>query len=199
MPGRTTDSHLLVETGLAFGHSGHLSPGVHDCTLPQLRRLVCTNSYRRSLWPRLIAFLTWVILKRQFSHAYVAGGFVSSKKDPHDIDVILQTVDAYGPQSFTALSTFFCIGLEKILSIYSIHVQFWIEGSPSGVADYRTFFQYKHPTRQKELFPAQRGIVRIDLLHPDFIHQLHAAMDPGPNRPPSPVPDDVPHQFPSGD
>lgn len=117
-------------------------------------------------------------MKKQFAYAYVAGGFVSVKKDPHDIDVILETSDPYGPQSFAALSPFFSAGLETILSAYSIHLQFSIEGSPAGVTDYRMFFQYVPPKPQMELFPAHRGIVRINLLAPDIISQLHAALDP---------------------
>jgi hypothetical protein len=175
---RRTEKRFGAEKGLCFEKNGYLSPGTHECSLCELRRLVCANPYRRSLWPRLVAFLSWVVLKGHFSHVYIGGGFVSRKASPQDIDLVLETIAPYGPESFAALSPYFAIGLEKILRLYSIHLQFWIAGSPEGVADYRTFFQYGRPSRQLELVPEQRGIVKIDLRHVNIIAHLHAALNP---------------------
>ena len=181
MRGRKAESTSIGQRKskqLSFRNDGFLPSGVHDCTLSDLQMLVSTNFSRRLMWPRLISFLAWPIQTGKFSHAYIGGGFVSTKTRPRDIDVILQTVEPYGPSSFEAVSRFFLVGLEKIFLLYSIHLQFWMENAPEGMQDYRSFFQYIHPTKVSRHISNKCGIIRIDLRHPDIVLQFRAALVP---------------------
>ena len=93
-------------------------------------------------------------------------GFITDKIFPEDIDVILQTRAAYGPDAFIAMEPFFAEGIDKIFDRYSVHLHFWCEGFPGGISDFRRFFQYLRP---QDAAPrglkegAKKGIVRISL------------------------------------
>lgn len=150
---------------LLDGH-GHLPEGIHDTSLAEIQQRFVTNPVRAELWRRLQDFLQWVISTEQFSHAYIDGGFTTDKESPTDIDVILQTRAGYGPEAFRAMMPFFEMGVNAIHQKYSIHLHFWSEGFPEGMADFRLFFQYLPP--QVGGLPsfkerAKKGIVRISL------------------------------------
>ncbi len=132
-------------------------------TFHQLKPLVFTNSHRRWMWYRLVGFMAWPIFVRGFSRVYLAGSFVSTKEFPCDVDVILETKAPYGPESFAVVERFFLVGLERIRDFYGVDVHFWMDGAPSGLADYRTFFQYGRPHRNPLIDPARRGVVRISV------------------------------------
>jgi hypothetical protein len=149
---------------LAFDARGHLSAGIHNCTLDQLRPLVFTNPHRRAMWYRLVSFLVWPVLVPRFSHAYIGGGFLSTVSHPEDVDIILETKDPYGPEAFATVERFFLVGLENIRDIYSVDLHFWMEGAPGGLADFRAFFQYERPAKtSSEIYGACNGLVRLDL------------------------------------
>jgi hypothetical protein len=149
-----------------FNFHGLLPEGVHDCSLEDLPERIVTNPQRELLWKNLQAFLEWVRAMDQFSFAYIDGGFITDKIFPEDIDVILQTRVAYGPNAFLAMEPFFAEGFDKIFDKYSVHLHFWCEGFPGGVSDFRRFFQYLRP---QDAAPrglkegAKKGIVRISL------------------------------------
>jgi hypothetical protein len=155
-------------TCLAFDLSGHLPSGVHDLSIEELANVVCFNKDRKRMWVQLTSFLVWPVLSRRFSHAYIGGGFLSQKSDPNDIDVVLETCAPYGAEAFSAVSRFFAVGLDQVQLIYGVHLHFWMQDAPSGLSDYRTFFQYEKPKELSNLHNTARGIVRIDLLHPDM-------------------------------
>jgi hypothetical protein len=149
-----------------FNFHGLLPEGVHDCRLEDLPERIVTNPQRELLWKNLQAFLEWVRATDQFSFAYIDGGFITDKIFPEDIDVILQTRVAYGPNAFLAMEPFFAEGFDTIFDKYSVHLHFWCEGFPGGVSDFRRFFQYLRP---QDAAPrglkegAKKGIVRISL------------------------------------
>ena len=157
---------------LSFDANGFLPVGVHDCTLDSLAPLVVFNDFRRGHWFQLMAFLAWPILNRRFTYAYLGGGFISSKPETRDIDLVLQTRSPYGPDAFTAVSRFFAAGLDQIENIYGVHLQFWMKDAPGGLRDYRAFFQYDRPQVLHHVLDPARGIVRLDLTAPNWIPNL---------------------------
>ncbi len=147
----------------AFDASGHLPVGIHAATLAGLAALVRFNEHRRKMWLQLASFLIDPVVKRRFSAVFVGGGYVSTKPNPSDIDLVLETASPYGPEAFEAVAPFFVTGLDKIAMIYGVHLQFWMRGAPTGLADYLTFFQYDRPERFTHVLNRSRGIVRIEL------------------------------------
>jgi len=149
-----------------FNFHGYLPEGVYETSLEEVRVRFVFNREREALWERLGLFLEWAGSTGRFSHLYIDGGFVTEKAIPEDIDVILETRAAYGPEAFRAMEPFFAEGLEKILTKYAVHLHFWCEGFPGGLNDFRCFFQYLRP---QEAAPqglregAKKGIVRIKL------------------------------------
>ena len=149
-----------------FTYYGLLPEGVHDCKFEELEELLATNPQRSTLWLRLVEFVKWVRSTEQFTCVYINGGFITDKADPEDIDVILQTRASFGPEAFLAMEPFFAEGLDVIFAKYSVHLHFWCEGFPTGVSDFRRFFQYLRP---QDAAPrglkegARKGIVRVEL------------------------------------
>jgi hypothetical protein len=149
-----------------LNYHGCLPEGVHDTTFGQLKERFATNAKRIYLWERLHEFLGRAISSKQFSYAYIDGGFITGKSAPEDIDVILQTRASYGPEAFSAMEPFFVEGLDAIYTRYSVHLHFWCEGFPGGMSDFRRFFQYFRPQDAAPLGlkeSARKGIVRIKL------------------------------------
>lgn len=121
---------------------------------------------------QLVSFLALPILCHKFSFAYLGGGFVSIKPRPGDIDLVLETVDPYGPEAFAAVSPFFVIGLDAIESTYGVDLHFWMRNAPSGLSDYRYFFQYDKRRCATHMLSPSRGIVQINLTSPAMLGQL---------------------------
>jgi len=141
-------------------------------TLKQLAEVTQINTHRRKMWMQLISFLAIPVLSNKFSYAYFGGGFVSNKPHPGDIDVVLETEDAYGPEAFAAVSRFFVIGLEQIEALYGVDLHFWMRDAPEGLSDYRNFFQYDKRSKKVSVLSPTRGIVRLDLREPELLCQL---------------------------
>jgi hypothetical protein len=149
-----------------FNYHGYLPEGVHDTTMAEVEARFVFNEKRRFLWERLMRFHAWVMSTGAFSHADIDGGFVTTKAQPEDVDVILQTRAPYGVQAFAAMEPFFAAGMDGIYTEYSVHLHFWCEGFPGGLSDFRRFFQYLRPQDAAPLGlreGAKKGIVRITL------------------------------------
>jgi hypothetical protein len=147
-----------------FNHHGYLPEGVHDTTVEELYARFVFNEPRQALWERLESFHQWAVSTGSFSYAYIGGGFTTNKAQPEDIDVILQTLAGYGPQAFAAMEPFFAMGIDTIFTRYSVHLHFWCEGFPSGLKDFRRFFQYLRPQEAAGLKEGtKKGIARIRL------------------------------------
>ncbi len=152
-----------------YDAAGNLPLGVHSCTFDSLAVATCFNEDRRRMWLQLMGFLAWPILNRNFRHAYIGGGFVSTKPVPKDVDVVLETTSPYGPEAFTTVSRFFAAGLDQIEIIYGVHLQFWMKNAPSEMADYRRFFQYARPDAFTAVLNRSRGIAKLALTGPEAI------------------------------
>ena len=147
----------------ALDSLGKLPKGIHDCSRVQLESRFVNSPERERLWQRLTGFLMWPESTGEFICAYIGGGFVSPKPNPSDIDVVLQPKALYGPDAFRTIEPFFAFGLPTIQKVFSVHLHFWIEGSPSGI-DFRRFFQYMRPDELARCTAAsmmKKGIVRL--------------------------------------
>ncbi len=158
---------------LPLTEDGRLRSGIHTYTLSQLRPLLATTPYRRAMWNRFIAFMGWPIMVEKFSHVYIGGKYPSEASRPQDIDLILQTLDPYGPGAFLALERFFRVGLDTIEKTYGVHLHFWMENAPAGVCDYKAFFQYSRPKMAEALI--EQGLICVSLTDPD-IKERYAEM-----------------------
>jgi hypothetical protein len=150
----------------SFNYYGYLPEGVHETTLAEMQERFVINPKRGELWGKFQQFLEWAVETESFSHAYVNGGFITSKANPEDVDLILETRAPYGPEAFQAMEPFFAKGIDTIYDKYSVHLHFWCEGFPGGLSDFRRFFQYLRP---QDAAPhglkedARKGIIRIKL------------------------------------
>jgi len=154
-----------------------LAAGLHDVTVEGLAALVCFNETRRKMWARLASFLLLPASSERFAYAYLGGGFLSRKPNPHDIDVVLQTAMPYGPEAFEAISTFFVTGLRQIEEVYGVHLHFWMENAPDGVVDFRTFFQYERTDSNQVELDLAKGVARVDLRAPGNLASLRSYAD----------------------
>jgi hypothetical protein len=171
-----SEGSLMAKKGI-HPESPLLAAGLHDFTIEELASLVCFNEKRKKMWARLAAFLLMPASSDCFAYAYIGGGFLSRKSDPQDADLVLQTVLPYGSEAFEAISTFFVTGLRQIEEVYGVHLHFWMEKAPSGVTDFRTFFQYER-SELPELDPA-KGVARIDMREPRNLASLRGYADSG--------------------
>ncbi len=124
------------------------------------------------MWMQLMSFLALPVLCHKFRFAYFGGGFVSKKAKPGDIDLVLETEESYGPEAFAAVSHFFVIGLDRIEALYGVDLHFWMRNAPSGLSDYRNFFQYDKKRNVASPLSPSRGIVQVDLRPPEMVDQL---------------------------
>lgn len=147
-----------------FTTSGLLPPGIHDGTLSDAEKRFVLNPHRQEMWKRFLLFVDWTRSLDTFDILYLDGGFISDKAQPEDIDVILQTRDAYGTAALESMTPFFLKGMKDILTEYGVHLHFWSKGFPGGIHDFRLFFQYVRPqdAAPRGLQPgATKGIVRV--------------------------------------
>ncbi len=170
---QTVARTVIVEARLPkFDESGNLPVGINACSIEDLARLVRFNEHRRKMWRQLACFLAWPSLTQRFRHAFIGGGFISTKAAPSDIDVVLEAASPYGPEAFASVARFFAVGLERIEHLYGVHLQFWMQGAPSGLSDYRVFFQYDRTDDFTHVLNRSRGIVRLSLDEPDMLDNL---------------------------
>lgn len=150
----------------ALTTNGFLPSGIHECGLDDVELAFATNPYRSKLWKKLREFVDWTSSMKQFDWMYLDGGFITSKSEPADIDVVLQPRAPYGVAALESMMPFFEFGLDKIESRYSIHLHFWCEGFPGGALDFRLFFQYLRPQDAAPRglpLSATKGIIKIKI------------------------------------
>jgi len=70
---------------------GLLPPGIHECTIDEIKEKFCYNSSttRIPLWKNFIAFIEWVTKMNIFDIIYFDGSYTTDKIDPKDIDCVL--------------------------------------------------------------------------------------------------------------
>ena len=146
---------------------GHLPEGIYESTLEEVVLRFANSAYRKNLWEGATKFLALATEGDGFSHAYLAGGFISAKVHPEDIDLILQPVEPYGVKAFKAMEPLFALGLDSIYRKYAVHLHFWCDAPPQAICDFREFFQLLRSTNSVDADEGapetRRGLVKLSL------------------------------------
>jgi hypothetical protein len=145
---------------------GFLPEGIHNASFGEVERQFATNPIRKICWQRLLTFLREGTKGKGFSHAHLGGNFISAAPSPADVEVILQTCAAFGPEAFQAIEPFFAQGLDAIYRKHGVRLHFWCEGFPNDFSDSRKIFRSPEPdpaSSSESPGEHDRGIVRIAL------------------------------------
>jgi hypothetical protein len=71
--------------------AGVLPPGIHDCTLAEIKQVFAprgSTAHRRDIYDALLSCFGELQLADFVEHALVDGSFVTRKLDPRDVDVV---------------------------------------------------------------------------------------------------------------
>jgi len=139
---------------------GQLPKGVYISSLDEIHDTFVVNAQRAMLWNGVIGFLEWVRTHDMAYPIYMAGGFISAKDHPNDIDIVHDLTHACDYNQFRGLQ-WFSNHRERIRSIH--HVDY--TANLKGNSDFSGLFQYLGPkvaalTGLDEKHP--RGILRIE-------------------------------------
>ena len=118
------------------GH-GLLPVGIHDCSVEEMQASFGWNEHRRKLICGFTLFLSQEIFGVFDYPVYADGSFVTDKKCPDDIDVVLELRGASDAESWRGLM-FMREHQERIRGQYG--VDFWINFR--SASDFVGFFQY---------------------------------------------------------
>jgi hypothetical protein len=156
-----------------------LPAGLHDLDLIKLQALICADPTCWGVWFRLLSFLGRPILDQRFSYAYVGGTFLPKDRSDRGLKVTLQPTEPYGPSGFEPLSEYFVSRQERIRTMYSIDLRFWVEGLPVDILCNEPLFLPHPPWINDEKQPVP--VARINLKDPTIVHQFHRMIDPFPS------------------
>ena len=117
---------------------GLLPPGIHDCSLAEMKAKFVWNDRRRQLMCSFVRFLRSEIDNVFDGPVCADGSFVTDKECPNDIDVVLELLDASDAQKWQGL----VLMLEHQARIQHQYggVHFWV--NLPGRNDFAAFFQY---------------------------------------------------------
>lgn len=147
----------------ALDDHGLLPAGVHDCSVEEMQASFGWNEHRRALIGGLSRFLSNEIFGVFDYPVYADGSFVTDKKCPDDIDIVLELRQASDAESWRGL-TFLQEHQGRIRGQYG--VDFWVNfrGTSRGIRDFVAFFQYVgHKTAKFKGLESghPKGILRI--------------------------------------
>ena len=143
-----------------FDKHGLLPRGIHDCTLIEIGNLLARNSHRQNLFKNLTNCIYNEIRPLFYEPIYINGSFVTDKKYPDDIDVVLDLRDTSDRRKWKGLE-FMANHQSRLLHKY--RVDFWVNLPPIR-NDFSAFFQYigVKTARFKGLNPKHlKGILRV--------------------------------------
>ncbi|HRE72288.1 MAG TPA: hypothetical protein PLC14_17405 [Accumulibacter sp.] len=138
-----------------------LPPGIHDCTLTEIRGRLCWNPRRQEIFDGLCAFIVheWAPLGIA-APLLVDGSFVRDKSLPADVDVVLD-LSAEAPAQAISLALSLRFRHDEIKLTYNVDV--WTR-HPLIPNDLVQFFQYLGDKAAAELCidcKHLKGILRI--------------------------------------
>ena len=147
----------------ALDDHGLLPAGIHDCSVEEMRASFGWNEHRQELIRRFTCFLSNEICGVFDCPVYADGSFVTDKKCPNDIDVVLELQGASDGERWRGL-VFMQEHQERIRGQY--RVDFWINFRDANLHtnDFVAFFQYVEPKAAKFKGLESRhskGILRI--------------------------------------
>lgn len=125
----------------ALDDHGLLPAGVHDCSVEEVQASFGWNEHRRALIRGFSRFLSNEIFGVFDYPVYADGSFVTDKKRPDDIDVVLELRRASDAESWRGFILMH-EHRERIRGQYG--VDFWVNvrGIGQGIRDFVAFFQY---------------------------------------------------------
>jgi hypothetical protein len=146
---------------IGLNEHGLLPPGIHDCSLDELRELFGSfqqTERRPALFKKLRELVEQVSAFPFVRSIIVDGSFVTSRPDPQDIDLIvvvdpqiLSRTELLNPFEYNAVSS------RKLRSRYSFDVFV----TPDGSGAYESYVKFF--SRVKESPERSKGLVRLRL------------------------------------
>lgn len=139
---------------------GLLPGGVHQGSLEEVQARFVTNPHRATLWHGLTSFLSWVHSHDMAYPIYIAGGFISGKDTPNDIDIVHDLTHACGYNQYRGVQWF----TQYRASIHAGHRVDYTVNLP-GINDFAGYFQYLGPKAAAQTgldIKHPRGVIRIE-------------------------------------
>ena len=143
-----------------FDEKGLLPPGIHDCSLDEIRERFGTyqgTDRRVELYAKLQAFLEEVRSTRLVVAVIVDGSFVTSKPNPEDIDLILVLSSDHDFSAKLRPFEYNVLSRRRVRRRYGFDLFVARENRPE-YNEYTEFFQQVRGQPE-----ARKGIVRIQL------------------------------------
>ena len=139
---------------------GFLPNGVHLCTIEEVENIFCWNECRLEIWRGGLQFLSELITRNMAYPIYIDGSFITDKKLPGDVDVVLDLTHA---DDFTQ---FLCVKMFQS-ERESIKARYHVDFCPNlpGNNDFSAFFQYIGPktaTIKGLNNKYRKGILRVE-------------------------------------
>ena len=139
---------------------GFLPNGVHICTIEEIENTFCWNEHRSKIWRGGLKFLSKLITRDMDFPIYVDGSFITDKKLPGDVDIVLDLTQADDFKQFLGVKMF---QSEREI----IKMEYCVDFCPNlpGNNDFSAFFQYIGPKMAtiKGLNDKYRkGILRVE-------------------------------------
>jgi hypothetical protein len=149
---------------------GLLPQGIHHVTLQGVELAFAhpgLHPHRRTLFMKLIEYVTWVQSLQTFPSLFIDGSFVTDKAAPKDIDVILELPRAteiaakMDSTAMKALDPIYC------KDQFMVDVLHWAPHFPARLPDDKTllFQQLRPEEAQSRGLPSngRKGILRVSL------------------------------------
>lgn len=123
-----------------FDAHGLLPEGIWPCTLDAARERLCCNDHRARLWDGLLRLLAELQAADLCYPIFLAGGFVSAKPMPDDIDLVHDLRHAHAFNQFRGATLFFR-HRARIAEQYGVDYCVNLPGNN----DFSCYFQYIGP------------------------------------------------------
>ncbi len=147
-----------------FAQGGILPIGIHDCNLSEIETRFVYNERRRAIWKNLLSYIAQVATILEVNVMYVDGSYVTDKKLPGDIDVVLEFTNVaalmsardYAPHLFSH---------KNVKTTFNIDL-FTFEIMPAGRPDFREFFQLLRPQEAIDRgvpVGTKKGILKVSI------------------------------------
>ena len=144
----------------AFTPEGLLPPGVHDCTLDELRERFGSfqaSDRRCRLFERLEAFVREARLTGMVDAIIVDGSFVTDKSYPNDIDLILVLQDEHDYRANLRPFEYNVLSRKSVRRIYDFDVMLMQQHELESAENFLFFSQVRdRPDLRK-------GMIRVAL------------------------------------
>jgi len=139
---------------------GFLPPGVHDCSLDEVRKTFGTfnsNDRRPNLFKNLEAFVVTLRLNGVAKAVVVNGSFTTAKADPNDIDMVLVLPQGHDFAADLSPDEYNCLSNKRVKKKFGFDM-FVAEDESQEYERYTRFFQ-----DVKNQPGESKGVLRVEL------------------------------------